>query len=97
MPITIPDSPQLTKQAHAAGFATPRDYVLYLIAADIEASEREASGDDDSKENTLASEERAEGSKKFQEGMKRIASLAVHAGKHVDDSRDSIYYDPDEL
>ena len=33
----------------------------------------------------------------FQRGMERIRQLAVHAGPNVDDSRDGIYPDPDEL
>lgn len=96
MTITIPDHPDLEQKAAEAGFATARDYVVHLIeeAAGPFSGVRSGSGEAEAEGAAAAA---AFSIDRFEQGMARIRELAVATGVPVDDSRESIYPDPDEL
>ena len=98
MPIIIPDHPRLAQRAADAGFSTPRDYVLHLVEMNAGPFEAEANEEVSEAQNTTPNDEEiAERLKRFREMMEHIRALDIRVSTFVDCSRDSIYYDPEEL
>ena len=79
MKIEIPDSPELTAKAKAAGFDDVADYVRSLVNSEAAKSIRPAPAE------SLDVEERI---RKFRDFVKEHAARGVTS---VDDSRESIY------